>query len=90
MTIYIVTMQRDGREGHHYGIGTYTDLAKAYIDGIDHGRFHRAGKYEPFIEECIVDSNHLKEVPLNVAFNFAKMRHPEKFDDRGNLKEEEK
>lgn len=88
--IYIVTMLRNGeRETHHYIIGAYTDLAQAYIDGIEHGHFHRANKYEPLIQECAIDDDHIQEVPLTVALNFAKMKFPERFDDRGKLKQED-
>lgn len=90
MKIYIVTMLRYGdRESHHYIIGAYTDLALAYIDGIEHGKFHRANKYEPLIQEITVDSNDdIYEVSLNTALAFAKLKHPERFDDKNNLKEE--
>jgi hypothetical protein len=89
MRVFIVTMERTcDREGHHYNIGLYTDLAKAFIDGEEHGRFHRANKYVPRIEECVVDSEHLKEVPYAVARDYAKMKFPERFDSESRLIEQ--
>jgi hypothetical protein len=73
-------------ESHSYIIGAFSDLAKAFIEGIENKLF-RGGKYEPFIEECFVDQNYVKEVSLTVALQYAKLKHPERFDDRGNLKE---
>lgn len=88
MRIFVVTMQRYGdAELHNYTIGAYTCLAKAYIEGKEHGRFHRAGKYEPHIDEMIVDTDHLERVPLTIALDYAKLKFPERFDDRSNLKE---
>lgn len=84
--IYVVTMLRNGeRESHHYIIGAYTDLAQAYIDGIEHGKFHRADKYLPLIQEIGVDDDHIQEVPLTVCLNYAKLKFPHRFDDRSNL-----
>jgi hypothetical protein len=80
MRIFIVTMLRHGNnEGHHYIIGAYTDLAKAYIEGLEHKQ-HRGGKYEPFIQETIVDGDELAEVPIRVAHDYAKLKYPDRFD----------
>lgn len=89
--IFVVTMQRYGNEeSHNYVIGAYTCLAKAYIDGIEQGHFHRAGKYEPSIVETRVDCpiGIIKSVSLTVALDYAKLKFPNRFDDRSNLKEE--
>lgn len=88
-TVYIVTMRRWGDdEGHSYIIGSYTDLANACIEGLEHQAF-RANKYEPFIQECVINGEKpLVEVTLTTATNYAKLRHPERFDDKGKLKDE--
>jgi hypothetical protein len=89
MRIFIVTMLRYGqKEGHHYLIGTYTDMAKAYIEGLEHKRY-RGGKYEPLIQEAIVDGDELAEVPIRVAHDYAKLRYPERFDANDLLIEKE-
>jgi hypothetical protein len=80
MRIFIVTMLRYGnKEGHHYIIGTYADLAKAYIESLEHKQF-RGGKYEPLIQETIVDGDELAEVPIRVAHDYAKLKYPDRFD----------
>jgi hypothetical protein len=85
--IYIVTMLRNGdRESHHYCIGAYTDLAKAYIEAAEHKLF-RGNKYEPLIQECVVDGEHLKEVPINVCLSYAKLKNPDRFDAYNNIVE---
>lgn len=90
MKVYILSMERYGdREGHHYNTGLFTCLAEACIDGLEHEMF-RAGKYEMRIELAEVDSNGpLKEVPREVAINYAVMKFPEKFDDKKRLKTED-
>jgi len=86
--IYILIFERYGnREGHHYIGGLYSDLAVATIEGLEH-EMYRANKYELRLEIAFIDSNEPnKEVPREVALNMAKLKFPEKFDDRGNLKE---
>ena len=86
MKIYTVTMEREeNREGHHYLIGAYTDLAKAVIEGLEHER-HRADKYETRIELASVDSDDfIKEVPRDVFIDFARLKHPERFDANKHL-----
>lgn len=89
MRIFIVTMLRNGElESHHYCIGAFTDLAKAFIEGEGHAVFHRDRKYVPQIMECVVDADELNEVPYRVAKDYAKLKHPEMFDDKENLIEE--
>ena len=87
--LYILSMERSpDREGHHYNCGIYSDLAAATIDGLLNERC-RAGKYEMRIEICGCDSDEpTKEVSRQVAIDFAKLKFPEKFDDRSNLKED--
>ena len=83
-------MLRDGdKESHHYTMGLYTDLTKATIEGLENERY-RAGKYEMNIQLIEVDSdNPAKEVPREVCVNYTKLKHPEKFDDKNRLKDEE-
>lgn len=87
MKYYLLTMLRDGdKESHHYTMGLYTDLAEATIRGLNNERY-RADRYQMNIQLVEVDSNNLaKEVPRDVCVNYAKLKYPEKFDDRGLLK----
>lgn len=87
--VYVLSMERYGdREGHHYNCGVYSDLATATIEALAHENC-RAGKYEFRMEQMKIDEHEVKEVPREVCINFAKMRFPEKFDDKGRLKEDE-
>lgn len=85
-------MQRWGEdEGHQYVLGAYSDLADAMFEGLIHSDY-RAGKYEPKIVETIVANSNGKHHPVikvsrETALNFAKLKYPEKFDDKGQLKE---
>lgn len=88
--IYILSMERTSdREGHHYNCGLYSDLAAATIEGLSRERF-RANKYEMRIEICSVDNHDSpREVSRQVAVDFAKLKFPEKFDDRSQLKDDD-
>jgi hypothetical protein len=67
----------------------FTDLAAAYIEAMEHSVF-RDRKYSPYIQELTVDdvNGDIKIVSNHTALTFAKLKHPEKFDDRSNLKME--
>lgn len=89
MKVYILSMLRNGtREEHSYNSGLYSCLADACIEGIEHENC-RAGKYEMRIELGTVDDDRciLKEIPREVAVNYAVLKYPNRFDDRKNLKE---
>jgi len=87
--VYILSMERYGdREGHHYNCGLYSDLAEATIEALAHENL-RAGKYEFRIELSQIDGDSVQEVPREVCINYAKLRFPEKFDDKSRLKEDE-
>lgn len=89
MKLYIVTMERYGnREGHHYNIGLFSDLADATIEGLSHQLF-RDNKYEVRIELAEVDSErNIENIPLDVAINYAILKYPNKFNDKKQLIEE--
>lgn len=90
MNVYILSMERDyDREGHHYNCSVYTCLAEACVKGMVHENI-RAGKYEMRIEFGTIDDKSciLKEIPREVAINYAVMKYPEKFDDKKRLKGE--
>ena len=86
MTIYILSMERYGdREGHHYNCGAYTDLAQTTIEGLEHERY-RDNKYTMHIELVEVNDHTIKEVPREVAINYAIARYPERFNDKKAIK----
>lgn len=87
--VYIVTMQRYGHsESHNFITGGYTDLADAAVEGLAMCMF-RDNNYEPNITMIKLNSNEtVKDIPEEVIKNYAKMKYPEKFDDRGELKDE--
>lgn len=87
--VYIMSMERYGdREGHHYNCGTFFDLADAVLEGLSHERF-RANKYEMRIEFSEIGKNRVQEIPRETAISYAKLKYPEKFNDKSQLIEDE-
>lgn len=88
--VFVVLMRRWGdNEGHHYIDGVFTCLADAFISGEQHSLF-RDKKYIPYFEEQYINSKSGKsfEISYETARDYAKMKYPQKFDDRNQLIEE--
>jgi len=86
--LYILSMEREeNREGHHYNLNIHSCLAEAVIEGLEHEQC-RAGKYTMRIEASPIGlDGYIKEVPREVCLNYAKLKYPERFDDKMQLVE---